>query len=72
MQCPTFGALPSPRANCHALCCSVLRVLSQYCPLFHPYSPCQAVDLVMNDGGNWVVVAPTNSGKTVIFIELAT
>lgn len=31
----------------------------------------QAVDIVRADGGNWVVAAPTNSGKTAIFIELA-
>lgn len=35
------------------------------------YLSAQAVDMVLNGGGNWVVAAPTNSGKTAIFIELS-
>jgi hypothetical protein len=33
--------------------------------------PYQAADRIEREGGNWVVSAPTNSGKTAIFIELA-
>ncbi|KAF5836541.1 hypothetical protein DUNSADRAFT_5829 [Dunaliella salina] len=31
----------------------------------------RAVNMVLHGGGNWVVAAPTNSGKTAIFIELS-
>ncbi len=30
-----------------------------------------AVDRIAAEKGNWVVVAPTNTGKTAVFIELS-
>ena len=39
-----------------------------------PFTVCmhaQAINVVLHGAGNWVVAAPTNSGKTAIFIELS-
>ncbi len=35
-----------------------------------PYQQ-QAVDSITRQGGNWVVAAPTNTGKTAMFIEVS-